>query len=148
MIELNRSHLVDSLTARLDTAANGRQRTMLERVVEHAAAERDGDLADLMATLGPATAYHFWEAQGDVGPKGLDGVEAYCLHLVESNGHILEFRTESIVVDDHCIVAEGVLTMIQPGQLMVEHPIAGDFCQADKTYLLRLRNVMLHACPF
>jgi len=142
MIELDRSHLVRTLEERLAVTESPRQRTMLERMIEHAAAERDGDLATLIGTLGPDTNYHFYELSGDVGPKGRDGVAAYYTHLVENNGHILEFHCETLVVDDDCIVIEGDLTMIQPGTLMVEHPTAGAFCEADKTYLLKLRNVI------
>ncbi len=142
MIELDRSHLVNTLKDRLAVTESPRQRTMLERMIEHAAAERDGDLETLIGTLGPDTNYHFYELSGDVGPKGRDGVAAYYTHLVENNGHILEFHCETLVVDDNCIVIEGDLTMIQPGTLMVEHPTAGAFCEANKTYLLKLRNVI------
>ncbi|RMI27738.1 nuclear transport factor 2-like protein [Nocardia stercoris] len=142
MIELNRSHLVDTLTERLRTTESPRQRIMLERMREHAAAERDGDLETLIGTLGPETAYHFWELSGDVGPKGRDGVAAYYTHLVENNGHVLEFHCETLVVDDNCIVIEGELTMIQPGALLMEHPMASSFADAAKTYLLKMRNVI------
>jgi len=142
VIQLNRDHLVDFITERLAGTDSPRQRTMLERMRVHAAAERDGDLDTLVGTLGEATDYHFWELSGDVGPKTRDGVAAYYRNLVENNGHVLEFHCERMVVDDHCIVIEGVLTMIQPGALMVQHPMAGDFAEADKNYLIRMRNVI------
>lgn len=69
MIQLDRDHLVDVITDRLATTESPRQRTMLERMRVHAAAERDGDLETLVGTLGEATDYHFWELSGDVGPK-------------------------------------------------------------------------------
>ncbi|MEV0335288.1 hypothetical protein [Nocardia sp. NPDC050717] len=142
MLELDRSHLVDCITARLATTESPRQRTMLERMRVHAAAERDGDLDTLVGTLGEATNYHFWQLTGDVGPKTRAGVAEYYRDLVENDGHVLEFFCERMVVDDHCIVIEGRLTMIQPGALMVRHPMAGEFAQADKNYLLRMRNVI------
>ncbi|WP_280308250.1 hypothetical protein [Nocardia neocaledoniensis] len=142
MLELDRSHLVDCITARLATTESPRQRTMLERMRVHAAAERDGDLDTLVGTLGAATNYHFWQLTGDVGPKTREGVTEYYRNLVENDGHVLEFFCERMVVDDHCIVIEGRLTMIQPGALMVQHPMAGEFAQADKNYLLRMRNVI------
>lgn len=141
-IELDRNHLVDTLARRLERTENPRHRTMLSRMLTHAAAERDGDLDTLVGTLGEATNYHFWEMSGDVGPKTRDGVAAYYRHLVEMSGHVLEFRCERLVVDDDCVVIEGVLTMIQPGALMAEHPIAGDFADRDKNYLLKMRNVI------
>lgn len=55
---------------------------------------------------------------------------------------MLEFHCERMVVDDQCIVIEGNLTMIQPGALMVQHPMAGDFAEAGKNYLIRMRNVI------
>ncbi|MEU5409947.1 hypothetical protein [Nocardia asteroides] len=142
MIELNRSHLVDVITERLAATESPRQRTMLERMRVHAAAERDGDLDTLVGTLGEATNYRFWELAGDVGPKTRAGVTEYYRNLVEHNGHVLEFFCERMVVDDHCVVIEGRLTMIQPGALMVQHPMAGEFAQADKNYLIRMRNVI------
>ncbi|AIY17550.1 hypothetical protein GUY44_05665 [Pimelobacter simplex] len=142
MIQLDRNHLVDVITDRLATTESPRQRTMLERMRVHAAAERDGDLETLVGTLGEATDYHFWELSGDVGPKTREGVAAYYRNLVENNGHVLEFHCERMVVDDQCIVIEGNLTMIQPGALMVQHPMAGDFAEADKNYLIRMRNVI------
>lgn len=141
-IELDRSHFVNALSERLERTDNPRQRTMLARMVTHAAAERDGDLETLVGTLSEHAGYHFWEMSGDVGPKTKDGVAGYYRHLVESDGHVLEFRVERIVVDDDCVVTEGVLTMIQPGALMAEHPIAGDFADREKTYLLKMRNVI------
>lgn len=142
MIELDRNHLVDFISARLATTGSPRQRAMLERMRVHAAAERDGDLETLVGTLGEATNYHFWELGGDVGPKTRDGVSEYYRNLVENNGHVLEFHCERMVVDDHCIVIEGRLTMIQPGALMVQHPMAAGFAEADKNYLIRMRNVI------
>ena len=142
MIELNRSHLVDFITDRLATTESPRQRTMLERMRVHAAAERDGDLETLVGTLGDATDYHFWELSGDVGPKTKEGVAEYYRTLVENNGHVLEFFCERMVVDDDCIVIEGVLTLIQPGALMVQHPMAAGFAEADKNYLIKMRNVI------
>ena len=143
MIELNRNHLVDCITERLATTESARQRAMLERMRVHAAAERDGDLDTLVGTLGEATDYHFWGLSGDVGPKTRDGVTEYYRNLVESNGHVLEFFCERMVVDDHCIVIEGRLTMIQPGALMAQHPLAaGGGIEVDKNYLLRMRNVI------
>ncbi|MGV9584926.1 hypothetical protein [Nocardia farcinica] len=142
MIELDRNHLVDCITARLAVTDQPRQRTMLERMRVHAAAERDGDLDTLVGTLGPATNYHFWQLTGDVGPKTRDGVTEYYRTLVENNGHILEFHCERMVVDDHCIVIEGRLTMIQPGALLMQHPLAAGMAEAGKNHLLRMRNVI------
>lgn len=142
MIQLNRDHLVDVITARLEQTTSPRQRTMLERMRVHAAAERDGDLDTLVGTLGEDANYHFWELGGDVGPKTRDGVAAYYRNLVEHHGHILEFFCERMVVDDDCIVIEGRLTMIQPGALMVQHPMAAGLASADETYLIRMRNVI------
>ncbi|ONM48455.1 hypothetical protein [Nocardia donostiensis] len=142
MIELNRDHLVDFITERLATTEQPRQRTMLERMRVHATAERDGDLETLVGTLGETTNYHFWGLGGDIGPKTRQGVSDYYRNLVENNGHVLEFFCERMVVDDQCIVIEGRLTMIQPGALMVQHPLAGDMAEADKNYLVRMRNVI------
>ena len=142
MIELNRNHLVDCISDRLASTEQPRQRIMLERMRVHAAAERDGDLDTLVGTLGAATNYHFWGLSGDIGPKTREGVTDYYRNLVESNGHVLEFYCERMVVDDQCIVIEGRLTMIQPGALLAQHPLAGGMAEAGKNYLVRMRNVI------
>lgn len=142
MIELDRLHHVRFLQARLEETENPRHRAMLERVIVHARAEVEADHETLVGTLGKNPEYHFWDASGDVGPKSFDGVSGYYAHLVEMNGHVLEYILERVVLDDHCLVTEGVLTMIQPGALMAEHAMAGPFADVEKTYLLKMRNVI------
>lgn len=142
MVNINQEALCDVIKQRLTRTTNDRHRTMLKRMLEHAHHEHQGNLDGLMATLGPATDYHFWQLTGDVGPKGLDGVRAYYSHLVESNAHILEFDCQRLVVDDDCIVIEGILTMIQPGAFLAENPMAADFADPAKSYLFRMRNVI------
>ncbi|QKT07066.1 hypothetical protein HUN08_07540 [Gordonia sp. X0973] len=142
MVNINQESLCEFIRTRLEATTNERHRTMLERMLEHAHHEHQGNLEGLMGTLGPATDYHFWELSGDVGPKGLDGVRGYYSHLVESNAHILEFDCQRMLVDDDCIVIEGVLTMIQPGAFLAENPMAAAFADPEKNYLLQMRNVI------
>lgn len=143
MVEINQEALCDVIRARLDKTTNPRHRTMLERMLEHAHYEHQGKLAGLMGTLGPDTNYHFWQlAAGDVGPKGLDGVREYYSHLVEMKAHVLEFDCDRLLVDDDCIVIEGWLTMIAPGAYLKENPMAADFADEAKNYLMKMRNVI------
>ncbi|NMO01211.1 hypothetical protein HH308_08270 [Gordonia sp. TBRC 11910] len=142
MVQINQEALCEFIKNRLANTTDERHRTMLERMLTHAHFEHQGNLDGLMSTLGPTTDYHFWELSGDVGPKGLDGVRGYYSHLVESVAHILEFDCQRMVIDDDCIVIEGILTMISPGSFLAENPMAAGFADAAKTYLLRMRNVI------
>ncbi len=142
MVEINQEALCEFIQARLDKTTNERHRKMLERMLEHAHHEHQGNLEGLMGTLGPATNYHFWELAGDVGPKGLDGVRDYYSHLVEMNAHVLEFACDRMLVDDDCIVIEGWLTMISPGAYVAENPMAASFADPAKNYLVKMRNVI------
>ncbi|EGD55171.1 hypothetical protein [Gordonia neofelifaecis] len=142
MIEIDQEALCEVIKARLARTTNERHRTMLERMLEHAHYEHQGDLEGLMGTLGPATDYHFWRMSGDAGPKELGGVRDYYAHLVESNAHVLEFDCKRMVVDDDCIVIEGELTMITPGAFLAENPMAASFAEAGKNYLFKMRNVI------
>ena len=142
MIVLDRTHHIRFLQARLEETESPRHRAMLERVIVHAQAEVDADFDTLVGTLGKNPEYHFWDYSGDVGPKSLEGVSGYYQHLVEMKGHVLEYVLESVVLDDNCLVTEGILTMIQPGALMAEHAMAGAFAEIEKNYLLKMRNVI------
>lgn len=141
-ITINQEALCDVIRARIERTTNPRHRTMLERMLEHAHYEHQGHLDGLMGTLGPTTNYHFWNMEGDVGPKGLDGVRAYYSHLVEASAHILEFDCDRMLVDDDCIVIEGWLTMISPGAYVAENPNAAAFADVTKNYLVKMRNVI------
>lgn len=104
---------------RLARETSPRKKALLENVIAHMKAEAIPDLDGLMATLAPEPQYHFWGPDGDFGPKGTANVRAYYEAFAKSGAHRLEYDVERIVVDDDCVVLEGVMRMIYPGRTLV-----------------------------
>ena len=101
---------------RLAREENPRRRQLLENVLAHMKAEAAGDIDGLMATLAPDPQYHQWGATpGDMGPKGRDAVEQFYRDFVASGAQNLEYDVERLVVDDDCIVTEGIMRIVFPG---------------------------------
>ncbi|MGD0395090.1 MAG: hypothetical protein ABSC41_20910, partial [Acidimicrobiales bacterium] len=137
--------VIRQLTEKIERTASARQRTMLERVREHANAEAAGSLQGLMNTLSSNPAYHFWDMQaGDIGPNGRDGVSAYYSHFVKTRQHFLEYNCDRIIVDDEHVVMEAVLKLVVPGDVLAANPMltAMDINEGDH-YLMTLRNLVI-----
>ncbi len=103
---------------RLAAEPSERKRTILANVLAHMKAEAVPDLDGLMTTLAPNPQYHFWGPAGDSGPKGTDAVRAFYAAFASSGAHRLEYDVERLVVDDHCVVLEGVMRIIYPGRTL------------------------------
>lgn len=104
---------------RLAREQDPRKRALLENVLAHMKAESVPDLDGLMATLAPNPDYHFWGPDGDSGPKGTEAVRGFYTAFANSGAHRLEYDTERVVVDDDCVVLEGVMRIIYPGRTLV-----------------------------
>src|SRR5688572_13874772 len=100
------------LEERLAQTTDSRHRQMLSVVLEHLAAEADGSLERLMATLAPEPGYHLWAGGADYGPKGRDEIVEYYGQLVRDKRGVLEFDIDRTVVDDRAIVTEGWIRAI------------------------------------
>jgi len=131
----------EPLEKRLAHTTTERHRTVLSAVIEHMKAEAAPDMARLMATLCPDPDYHFWGAEGDFGPKTTDGVQAYYTNFLATRTNILEFEVQRLVVDDHCVVTEGLLKQIYPGEEAINIGIPVDDPAAD--YLVVFRQLLL-----
>ena len=123
---------------RLAREESPRRRQLLENVLAHMKAEAAGDIEGLMATLAPNPQYHQWGASpGDFGPKGRDAVEQFYRDFVASGATNLEFDVERLVVDDDCIVTEGIMRIAYPGATLqaMGRPVE----DADAYYLYEAR---------
>ncbi len=101
---------------RLGRETDPRRRQLLENVLAHMKAEAAGDLDGLMATLAPDPQYHQWGASpADNGPKGRAAVEQFYKDFVASGATNLEYDVEHLVVDDDCVVTEGIMRIAYPG---------------------------------
>ncbi|BBY43876.1 nuclear transport factor 2 family protein [Mycolicibacterium celeriflavum] len=131
----------EPLEKRLADTTNERHRVVLSAVIEHMKAEAAPDMDRLMATLAPQPDYHFWGAEGDFGPKTTAGVQTYYTDFLATRTNILEFEVQRLVVDDHCLVTEGLLKQIYPGAEAQRIGIPVDDVDAD--YLIVFRQLLL-----
>jgi hypothetical protein len=129
------------LEKRLAETTNERHRAVLNAVIEHMKAEAAPDLDRLMATLSPSPDYHFWGAEGDFGPKTTEGVRTYYSDFVATRTNVLEFEVQRLIVDDHCLVTEGLLKQIYPGAEAQRIGIPVD--DVDGDYLVVFRQLLL-----
>jgi hypothetical protein len=144
MVVVDQALVVRQLAEKIHKTDNPRHKKMLELIQQHAVAEASGSLEGLMATLGKNPAYHFFEMQGDTGPKGRDGIAEYYRNFVASKAHIFEYDCQRIVVDDEYVITEAIIRLVQPGTLLASSPMAGmaDIDPAQH-YLLTLRNLVI-----
>ncbi|UGT42405.1 nuclear transport factor 2 family protein [Nocardia yamanashiensis] len=128
------------LEERLAATTNPRHRVVLEIVIQHMKAEFATDLDGLMATLAPNPDYHFWMQGQDVGPKTTQGVRDYYAAFVASRSNYLEFALDRLVVDDYCVVTEGYLRQLYPGEYAAALGFVDD---PDGDYLIVMRQLLL-----
>lgn len=130
---------------RLARETEPRRRQLLENVLAHMKAESAGDLEGLMATLAPNPQYHQWGASpADHGPKGRAAVEQFYRDFVASGATNLEYDVERLVVDDDCIVTEGMMRIAYPGGTL--QAMGRDVDEPSAYYLYEAR--MLVVWPF
>ena len=129
------------LEKRLAETTNERHRVVLNVVIEHMKAEAAPDLGRLMTTLSPSPDYHFWHAEGDFGPKATEGVRTYYTDFLATRTNVLEYEVQRLVIDDHCLVTEGLLKQIYPGSEAVKIGIPVD--DVDGDYLVVFRQLLL-----
>jgi hypothetical protein len=142
IIDKNRTWKV--VEERLAREQDPHKRRLLEVVLEHMRAEAAPDLDRLMQTLGDFPQYHFWGPTGDFGPKSRAAVRQYYSDFVASGANNLELDVDNLVVDDHCVVTEGFMTMLYPGKALIDRGIAVDDPDAYYAY----RDRMIVTWPF
>lgn len=125
--------------ARLETETSPRRRQLLENVLAHMKAEAACDIPGLMATLAPDPQYHQWGATPtDFGPKGRAAVEQFYKDFAASGATNLEYDVDRLVVDDDCIVTEGMMRIAYPG-VTLQAVGRDDIDDPDAYYLYEAR---------
>jgi ketosteroid isomerase-like protein len=127
---------------RLARERDPRRRRNLETVLAHMKAEAKGDLEGLMATVAEDARYHAYATPDPAfSPKGKAAVRKFYADYVASGAHRLEFEIDRLVVDDECVITEGVMRIAYPGSLlkMLGHPID----DPDAYYLYETRMCTL-----
>jgi hypothetical protein len=104
---------------RLETERDPRRRRNLETVLAHMRAEAAGDLDALMATVSEAADYHaYGSPEALLSPTGKPAVRDFYTAFVGSGAHRLEFDVDRLVVDDDCVVTEGVMRIAYPANVL------------------------------
>jgi hypothetical protein len=128
---------------RLARETDPRRKQLLENVLAHMKAESAGDLEGLMATLAPEPQYHQWGASpADNGPKGRAAVEQFYRDFVASGATNLEYDVERLVVDEDCVVTDGMMRIAYPGATLQAMGRA-DIDDASAYYLYEARMCVL-----
>ena len=105
--------------ARLARETNPRLRRNLETVLAHMKAEATPDLDALMATVAEGARYHAWGTDEPLySPHGKAAVRDFYTAFVSSGAHRLEFDVDRLVVDEACVVTEGVMRIAYPGAIV------------------------------
>jgi hypothetical protein len=138
MARLDPTKTWQKVEERLGRETDPRKRLLLENVLAHMRAESAGDIDGLMATLAPDPRYHQWGATpADHGPKGRAAVEQFYRDFVASGATNLEYDVERLVVDDDCIVTEGMMRIVYPGATL--QAMGREVDEPDAYYLYEAR---------
>ena len=128
--------------ARLARETNPRLRRNLETLLAHMKAEAAPDLDALMATVAENASYHAFGAPDPIySPQGKDAVRGFYTAFIASGAHRLELDVDRLVVDDDCIVTEGVMRIAYPGTIvqLLGHTVD----DPDAYYLFEARMAVL-----
>jgi hypothetical protein len=129
---------------RLKWEQHPKRRRNLETVLAHMKAETDGDLDGLMSTITTKREPHYHAYGTDdpvLNPKGRDAVRQFYAAFVASGAVKLELDVDRLVVDDDCVITEGVMKIAYPGNLLrlMGHAVA----DAGASYLFQTRMCIL-----
>jgi hypothetical protein len=105
-------------------------------------AEAAPDLSALMATVAENACYHAWGTADPLySPRGKAAVRAFYEAFIASGAHRLELDVDRLVVDDDCVVTEGVMRIAYPGAIvaLLGHAVA----DPDAYYLFETRMVVV-----
>lgn len=108
-----------AVEARLVRERDPRRRKNLQVVLAHMKAEAAPDLDALMATVAENARYRAWGTDDPLySPEGKAAVRDFYTAFVSSGAHRLELDVDRLVVDDDCVVTEGVMRIAYPGAIV------------------------------
>ena len=96
-------------------------RRNLQVVLDHMKAEAQLDIDGLIGTLSDDVHYHAYtgrELVAGLCPQGKDGVRKFYEDFAASGAHKLELDVDRLVVDQDCVLTEGVMRMAYPGSTL------------------------------
>jgi ketosteroid isomerase-like protein len=117
-------------------------RRNLEVVLAHMKSESAGDIDGLLDTLSDDVHYHAYGAPDPASsPVGKDGVRGFYERFVASGAGRLQLDIDRLVVDQDCVLTEGVMRMAYPGRTLQAMGITVD--DPDAHYLYEARMATL-----
>jgi hypothetical protein len=127
---------------RLETESDAVLRRNLETLLTHMKAEMAGDVDGLLGTLTENPAYHAYGTDDPAtNPVGRDGVRAFYERFIASGAGQLQLDIDRLVVDEDCILTEGLMRIAYPGRTLQAMGI--DVDDADAYYLYEARMATL-----
>ncbi len=99
-----------TLAERLKTEKNPLHRSQLEKIIYHMKGEAAGDIDQILTTVSPEASYISYDNRE--GPprvfKGHAQIREFYNQMLTAISVNLEFLVERLVVDDYCVITEGV----------------------------------------
>jgi hypothetical protein len=121
MLEIDPYKTWQLLDERLKTEKNPLHRAHIETIIYHFKGEARGDVDQIVSTLSPKSCYHVYDHAGGGVPRvynGIDGARQWYSELLGTISADLEYRVESLIVDDYSIVTEGPTKVAIPGKVL------------------------------
>jgi hypothetical protein len=101
---------------------NPRFRAIAENYKTHLMSEVTGDLDRIMGTLVDEPVYHFHvpaTPMGESGPKNRAEVQAFYEGMFKARVNVLERHIDRFVVSDNCLVSDGYMDHVYPGEAVL-----------------------------
>jgi hypothetical protein len=127
---------------RLETETDPVLRRNLETLLAHMKAEMAGDVDGLLQTLSDNPAYHSYGNDSPLtNPVGRDGVRGFYERFIASGAGQLQLDIDRLVVDQRCILTEGLMRIAYPGRTLRAMGI--DVDDPDAYYMYEARMATL-----
>jgi SnoaL-like protein len=132
-----------TLAERLRTENNPLHRRQLEQIIKHMKGEAAGDIDLILTTVSPKATYISYDNPG--GPprvfEGHEGIRQFYNQMLAAISVNLEYFVERLVVDDYCVVTEGVSKSAMKGAALAAMGIQVD--DPNAFYLAEGRNLVV-----
>lgn len=117
MAKIDQTLTWKKVEARLATETNPVLRRNLEMLLQHMKAEATLDMESLMATVSEKARYESFRPGGHV-LEGKAAVRKFYEDFAASGAYKLHLDIDRLVVDERCILTEGLMRMAYPGRTL------------------------------
>jgi hypothetical protein len=132
-----------TLAERLKTENNPLHRNQLEKIIYHMKGEAAGDIDRILTTVSPKASYISYDNRE--GPprvfKGHGEIREFYNQMLAAISVNLEFFVERLVVDDYCVITEGINKSALRGSVLAAMGI--DVDDPDAFYLTQGRTLVV-----